>query len=316
MKIAKYTYKYKEQWDNLVENSKNGTFLHHRNFMEYHRDRFSDCSLLCLDNNDNLIAALPANINGDTAYSHQGLTYGGWIIPSKGFTVTTMLDLWRLMTGFLLSIGAKRLIYKATPHIYHRYPAEEDLYALFRHSAQISSTLISTTLPLDNTRLNFNENARRGMKHALSHEVTIEQSTDFNSFWPILTQNLASRYNTVPVHSLSEIALLASQFPHNIKLFTAKKHNEVIAGTVMFFTHTVAHAQYISASPLGKELKALPALFHHIITHECGSCRYFDFGTSNEDNGTYLNEGLITQKCGMGGRAIAYTTYHVELGTH
>lgn len=313
MKIARYIYIYKEQWDKLVENSKNGTFLHRRDFMEYHSDRFTDCSLLCLDDNDNLIAALPANIKGDTLYSHQGLTYGGWITPTKGFTVTTMLEVWRLMTEFLSSIGIKQIIYKATPHIYHRYPAEEDLYALFRHNTQIDSTLISTVLPLDNTRLKFNENARRGMKHALGHGVTIEQSTDFGSFWPILTQNLASRYNTKPVHSLSEIILLASRFPHDIKLFVAKKQEEVIAGTVLFLTHTVAHAQYISASPLGKELKALPALFHHIITHECDTCRYFDFGTSNEDNGTYLNEGLITQKCGMGGRAIAYTTYRVEL---
>ena len=41
--------------------------------------------------------------------------------------------------------------------------------------------------------------------------------------------------------------------------------------------------------------------------------RYLDFGISNEDSGRYLNEGLVLQKCGMGGRAIVYQTYKVDL---
>ena len=124
---------------------------------------------------------------------------------------------------------------------------------------------------------------------------------------------LREQHNTTPVHSLEEIKLLHSRFPNNIKLYVATHNGEVVAGTVMFFTHTVAHAQYIAASPLGKELKALPLVFDHIINHECGDCHWFDFGTSNEDGGMYLNEGLITQKCGMGGRGIAYNIYELNI---
>lgn len=313
MKIVRYTPIFKSQWDEFVNGSKNGTFLHFRDYMDYHSNRFDDFSLMCVDDKNNLIAVLPANRSGNTLYSHQGLTYGGWLTTIKGVTATTMLEIWTLMTSFLKENGIERFIYKAVPHIYHRYPAEEDLYALFRNGGQILSTLMSTTLPLDDTRLRFNENARRCMKNAKSNGVEVKQSCDFEGFWSVLEQMLSEQYNTSPVHSLDEIKLLHSRFPENIKLYVATHKEEVVAGTVMFFTHTVAHAQYIAASPLGKTLKALPLIFDYIINNECGDCRYFDFGTSNENGGMYLNEGLITQKCGMGGRGIAYNTFELKL---
>ena len=313
MKIIRYTHTYKEKWDAFVELSKNGTFLHLRDYMDYHSDRFDDYSLICVDDKDNILALLPANRVDDTLYSHQGLTYGGWIISIKSVQASTMLEVWNVMNEFLKENGLNRLIYRAVPHIYHRYPAEEDLYAIFRNGGQIYSSLISTTLPLDESRLRFNENARRGMKNAISNGVEVMCSDDWEQYWDVLSEMLKSQYNTTPVHSLEEIKMLSSRFPNNIKLYVAKCGDEVVAGTVVFFTHTVAHAQYIAASDKGKQIKALPLVFDYVIQNECGECRYFDFGTSNEEGGMYLNEGLIMQKCGMGGRGIAYTTYELKI---
>ncbi len=312
MRIVRYSPEYKLSWDALVEQSKNGTFLLKRDYMDYHSDRFEDCSLMAFDGSDRLVAVLPACIDGETLYSHRGLTYGGWIMSLRHFDVTTMLATWDAMTRYLKNIGIKTLIYKAIPHIYHSYPAEEDIYALFRFGAVVDASFVSTTIPLDKP-LAFNENARRGMKTALKSGVIVEQSDDFDSFWSVLTQLLNDKYETKPVHTLQEIKLLYSRFPDNIKLYLAKKDGAVVAGTVMYYSDTVAHAQYIAASPNGKELKALPLLFDYIMKNECGECRYFDFGTSNEDGGRYLNEGLVRQKCGMGGRAIAYNVYRVDI---
>ena len=50
-RIEKYSDKYKNQWDNFIQNAKNGTFLFKRNFMEYHADRFEDFSLLIFEKN-------------------------------------------------------------------------------------------------------------------------------------------------------------------------------------------------------------------------------------------------------------------------
>ena len=313
MKIIRYTSEEKSRWDSFVMASKNATFLHCRDYMDYHSDRFDDFSLMCVDESNNIVALLPANRVDDVVYSHQGLTYGGWITTIKSVNATTMLEIWQKMNEFLALEGVKKMIYKSVPHIYHRYPAEEDIYAIFRNKGAIYSTQISTTLPLDESRLRFNENARRAIKHAMANNVKIEQSQEFGPYWLILSQMLSEQHNTTPVHSLEEIELLHSRFPENIKLYVARQDGEAVAGVVMFYTHTVAHAQYIAASPRGKELKVLPLLFDYIISNECGDCRWFDFGTSNEGGGLYLNEGLITQKSGMGGRGIAYNIFELRI---
>jgi hypothetical protein len=63
-------------WNDFIDKAKNATFLFHRNFMEYHSDRFVDYSLLIF-NEEKLVAVFPANRVGDEVFSHQGLTYGG-----------------------------------------------------------------------------------------------------------------------------------------------------------------------------------------------------------------------------------------------
>ena len=69
-------------WNTFTSVAKNATFLFHRNFMEYHSDRFEDYSLLVLDG-EKVVAVLPANRVGDTVYSHQGLSYGGVVLNKK-----------------------------------------------------------------------------------------------------------------------------------------------------------------------------------------------------------------------------------------
>ena len=49
MTIIPYSINRKEVWDQFVAQSKNGTFLFQRNFMDYHADRFFDCSLMIYD---------------------------------------------------------------------------------------------------------------------------------------------------------------------------------------------------------------------------------------------------------------------------
>lgn len=41
--------------------------------------------------------------------------------------------------------------------------------------------------------------------------------------------------------------------------------------------------------------------------------RYMDFGNSNEQGGKYLNENLIAQKEGFGGRGTAYKMWIITI---
>lgn len=307
IEIRLYTPQLQDSWNKFVAECKNATFLHNRGYMDYHSNRFTDCSLVAYSK-EQIIAVLPANRVDSTLYSHQGLTFGGWLIRSKHFNIINMLELFDEMKSFLPSIGIKELIYKAVPHIYHSYPAEEDIYAIFRNNGVLTECNISTTIE-QLKPLQFNSNYNRSVSLALKNEITTSESSDYESYWKMLTERLNSRYKANPVHTLDEIKLLHNRFPENIRLFTAKKDNENLAGVVIYDTGIVAHAQYIASTDLGRKIGALPLLFKYLIEDVFKKRKYFDFGISNENHGVFLNEGLVMQKCHMGGRATVHNIY-------
>ena len=310
--ITRYDTTMAKRWDEMVRHSRNGTFLHQRGYMDYHSDRFTDCSLVA-QHDGKWCALLPACIDGDTLYSHRGLTYGGWLVPLKHFDATVMLEVMDATVEWMRSQGIKHLVYKAVPHIYHRYPCEEDLYAIFRHHATIIETNISTTIDLT-CPLPLDRGNKSGANAARKAGITVGPSEDWEGYWHLLTSLLDERYGTCPVHTLDEMRLLQSRFPENITLHTATLGGELLAGVVMYLSQPVAHCQYIGASPAGKESKALTLLFEHLIAkYQQVGYRYFDFGISNENHGLYLNEGLVRQKSRLGGRGIVYNTFQIDL---
>ena len=151
--IVRYSAEEKERWDRFVRRSKNGTFMLQRDYMDYHAERFHDCSLLIYCN-QKLTALLPGNLSGDCFYSHQGLTYGG-ILLSASITLVQAKSAFCTALNYLhTECGVQSIVYRAIPHIYHRYPAEEDLYILVRLGAQLTARSISSVIPLDD-RLPF-----------------------------------------------------------------------------------------------------------------------------------------------------------------
>jgi len=97
--VMRYCGEKREEWDRFVSNSKNGSFLFYRDYMEYHSDRFIDYSLMFYEGN-RLIALLPANIEGNRLISHAGLTFGG-LITKSNMKVSRMLSLFEVMTNYL-----------------------------------------------------------------------------------------------------------------------------------------------------------------------------------------------------------------------
>ena len=299
-------------WNEFAKASRNGTFLHQRGYMDYHSDRFKDCSLVAM-RDGKPCALLPACIDDDTLYSHRGLTYGGWLLPLKHFDATVMVEVMDAACEWMKAHGVNRLVYKPVPHIYHRYPCEEDLYALFRHDAALVETNISTTIDL-NCPLPLDRGNKSGANAARKAGITVGPSDDWQGYWQLLSSLLDERYGTRPVHTLDEMLLLQGRFPEAIRLYTATIEGRLLAGVVMYLSSPVAHCQYIGASPEGKDSKALTLLFDHLIQESARmGYRYFDFGISNEDHGRYLNEGLVRQKSRLGGRGIVYNTFEITL---
>lgn len=308
--IKRYESKDKAIWDQFVSESKNGTFLIYRGFMEYHSARFRDHSLLFYLKN-RLIAILPANITDTILYSHQGLTYGGLIVSTYVKTIH-VLAIFEKLKAYLKDYGICKLIYKVIPHIYHKQPSEEDLYALYRNRAKLVGRNISSAIEYDH-QIEYSTLRLRGIKKAQSKHLMIKESHNFESFWRVLEENLKQKHASQPTHSLSEIEYLYSKFPENIKLFEIGDGKDILAGCTIFETYTTSHLQYISASTKGKATGALDLLLSNIILLCRNNSRWFDFGISTEENGDYLNEGLINQKEGFGARAVVYDIYELDL---
>ena len=311
MEIRRYRREDKELWNSFVSKARNATFLFDRNYMDYHADRFDDNSFMFY-HKGKLKAVLPANVAGDTLYSHQGLTYGGLLLDKKA-TVEDVLECFDSMNSWLRENGISKVVYKALPWIYQQYPSEEDLYALtWKCKAQLISRNIASTIVIDN-KLKFAESRKSGIRKALSLNIEVGESNDVDGFWHVLEDNLGNRYNAKPVHTANEMKLLMSRFPNNIRLYVAKMNGEIVGGTLIYVTPQVVHTQYISASVEGKKHGALDLLFDYIINKVYANCRYFDFGKSTEQDGAYLNEPLIFQKEGFGGRGVCYDWYQWEL---
>lgn len=310
IRADQYQRDHKQLWDQFISQSKNGTFLFYRDYMDYHADRFPDSSLLFFDESETLIAVLPATSKGDIASSHGGLTFGG-IVSNSRMKTSLMLDVFACLKEQLVANGIRTLLYKAIPHIYHLLPAEEDLYALYRNNARLIRRDVSSTIDMSK-RLPFSKGRRYEIKQAVKYGIEVKQSDDFGTFMTIEAGVLEAKYNSKPVHTALELKLLAERFPENIRLFAAYRGDEMLAGVVIYESPNVVHTQYIGATDEGKKTGAPDLVLNHLINDYC-TRRYFDFGVSTEDDGRYLNTGLIENKQSFGARAIVHDFYQLDI---
>jgi hypothetical protein len=310
IEVVKYSKEHCVSWNAFVENSKNSTFLFNRNFVEYHADRFNDYSLIVFENGE-MSAVMPANIDKDNIlHSHQGLSYGGFVFKREENLCNTLRFIHAILKHLSLK-GISSLRYKALPKFYSTIGSDEVDYAWFLLNAKLSRRDTALVINLRD-KIDFQNRRIRAIKKAKNIGVVI-QIGSFESFWnEILEPNLMQRFGVKPVHTLKEIESLAKHFPTSIKQYNAYLDGRIIAGTTIFETANVAHAQYISASQEGRENGGLDFLFSFLIENIFADKDFFDFGISNEDNGKSLNYGLLDWKEGFGGRTFTHDFYEVE----
>ena len=312
MTVRPYASADKAVWDDLVTSSRSNHFMFRRDYMEYHRDRFVDASLLVMQG-DSPVAALPASRDGDVAVSHAGLTFGGLVSGPK-LTARRTLDALEAVVSHLRGEGSAALVYKAVPHIYHRLPAEEDLYALFRQGAILERRDCSAAIRAD-SRLRYTKGRRAALGQAASAGLKVGRDTAVADFMAMEGEALQRRHGVDPVHSPAEMHCLAGRFPDNIKLYTARQEGDgkLLGGVLIYETDVVAHAQYIAGTEEGYAVHALDAVVDFLLDSEYEGKRWFDFGISTTDQGRVLNAGLIRNKESYGARAIVHDTYRIEL---
>jgi len=308
--ITLYENQHRSAWNTFVKRSKNGIFFFQREYMEYHSDRFMDHSLLFFQDNK-LIALLPANKQDTLLHSYGGLTFGG-IISDHKMKISLMLDIFDELKKYMRDNNFNRLIYKAIPSIYHTYPAEEDLYALFLNKAQLIRRDVSASINL-HEKILYGKGRKWSVKKSRSKNYDVVITNDFDSFMKIEEEMLASKYGVKPVHTHEELSLLQSLFPDNIKLFAIYEKNQILGGVVIFESTHVAHAQYIAATEKGKQEGVLDSILDYLIMHYYSHKRYFDFGISTEKEGRYLNKTLNQNKESFGARSLVHDFYEIAI---
>jgi hypothetical protein len=306
--IERYDASASDAWDEIVRGARARHFMFERAYMDYHADRFRDASWFVLVNG-HPVAVLPASRHDDEVVSHGGLTFGG-LLSGPELTTTRAVAAFEALVHALQGDGIHRLVYKAMPHLYHLGPAEEDLYALHAAGGRVVSRTVTSSIG-PRPRPEYSPARRRAVRRAGSHDLELRESDAIEPFWTLLQSVLSERHGIEPVHSAEELRLLATRFPGRIRLFVACERGDIVAGTLIFQTPSVAHAQYIAGSARGRELNALDALFDHLLEHEFADT-WFDFGISNERDDT-LNSGLIRNKEGYGARAIVHDRYALDL---
>ena len=311
--ISRYTANDKNEWDAFLDNAKNGHFIFKRDYMDYHSDRFSDYSILArCQKNNNIVALLPANNSNGQLISHQGLTFGGLVISAK-LTMKTVLEIFDSIMNYLNSLHKfNSLIYKRIPDFYTSYPAQEDLYALFLLGAKLIRRDVSVAIDLKNP-LPFQTLRKRMINKAKKNNLKILEVDDYSSYWNMLNDVLMEQHQVTPTHSLSEIESLRNHFPSNIRCFVAMDDDEILAGTIIYETEMVAHAQYLACSSRGRNIGALDLVIGHLVQNVYLEKKYFNLGISTENGGRKLNQGLIAQKEGFGARTFIHDFYEVKI---
>lgn len=311
IEIRKYKSNQAQEWDLFVEAAKNGIFMFERKYMDYHSDRFTDYSLMFYRDGEELIAVLPASLHGTELRSHGGLTYGGMLCGYQ-MKQHLMNECFEVLIDYLRKEGITEVLYKHIPHFFHKYPSEEELYPLWRHGAQLVRRDVSSVIDLS-CPIKMPKGRKAQISRAKREGVIVNIEETFDEFIALENQVLQEYHSVQAVHTGAELALLHSRFPKQIKLYTARKNGELIAGSLLFVYDDVVHTQYMASSELGREIGGLDLVVATMMEEHKNTKHYFDFGISTDDVGRSFNAGLCSQKEGFGGRTVCYDFYRLKI---
>ncbi len=305
IQIVSYNKSKQEEWNNFVKLSKNGTFLFYRNFMEYHSDRFLDASLMIFYKN-RLVSLFIANQLEDSIYSHQGLTYGGFILKDS-IGVSKLEDILKSVLVFYYNKGIKLLTIKSIPVFYHKTACFEldsiflELGSIYRREQNFG---IDYRYPI-----NFHKTKLKHYRKQSSIGFEIKISNNFEPFWnEILIPRLSEKHSASPVHTLDEIQLLNERFPENIVQYDLYLDENLLAGITCFKTHNVVKSQYGATSQLGEKYRALDYLFISLIQQfKQEGYEFFDMGIVSG------NYSLLKQKEELGANQYLQDFYKINI---
>jgi len=306
-----------DEWDRFIGTAGNGTFLHTRRYLAYHRDRFEDASLVVRTREGRLVAVLPAALSaaepGREVVSHPGITFGG-LVYGRGLYGDGLVAALSAVSTTLRSLGFDALHYRPVPPFARRDLGDEDVYAVCRLGGQRTDCQLSAVVDLAR-RPPADAKKRNVLRKAPRAGVTLHEGVEWlPDFWSLLTEQLAERHAATPVHSLTEMTELTQRFPDQIGLRVARADGgQLVAGALTYrYSSDTLHTQYLASNATGRKLAALDFLCESLIEQAARSeLRFVSFGTSTSDDGAGLNDPLFRFKRSFGANGMCIETYRI-----
>lgn len=310
--LTKYQTEDYEVWNAFISKCKNATFLFHRDFMEYHNDRFEDFSLLIFEQSK-LVAVLPANRVGNSVYSHQGLTYGGLVFSNrlKNEKLAALLD---SLLDFLKNSEISAFYYHPILSFYLDRGNETLPFLLMKKGGQLyrkeMNMVVNLTLE--------HQISKSKLKHFKKCEklgLQIREESSFKPFWEqVLVPRLQQKYQAKPVHNLEEITFLHSKFPQQIKQYCVYQDGVLVAGITIFEFEKGVKSQYGATTDLGQKYRALDFIFISLQKkYQLQGKKFFDMGLANDSNEKGFHSGLLQQKEELGCSVYSQDFYKITL---
>ncbi|NNL82797.1 MAG: FemAB family protein, partial [Winogradskyella sp.] len=261
-----------------------------------------------------LIAVFPANIKNNTLYSHQGLTYGGFVVE-QSLNATDVEPVINAFLDYLKTTDVQELHLKGLPGFYHSEISKAIETCINTKATELYRT--DKVLAIDyNKPIDIHKTKR---KHFRRHQETgfkIEETQDFTMFWEnILVPRLNEKHGVKPVHSLKEIMLLKKRFPQQIKQYNILLNKTILAGITIFDKGRIVKSQYGATTETGEQMRALEYLFITLINkYKAEGKSFFSMGiVRDEEHPKGYNEGLLRQKQELGCKEFHQHFYKLKI---
>lgn len=319
--VHKYDNSCRDEWQEFLKHTNNGTMFHDLNFLDYHPVGKFNFYHLMFRRGDELIGILPGGVkdNGRVFWSPVGASYGS--IATKDIRFETALEIVDAMLDYFDRENFKDIYLIPPPLVYSINLSQHIEYAMLYRKFDFELHYISHAIDLkhgDDFLAQFDKTARKNIHKILREgKLEVRESDDYDTFYQILLNNKA-KHNAVPTHSLEDIHRLLELVPDNLKLLMVYYDGKPIAGSLLFLCNSkVVLCFYTMLLYEYEELKPV-YLVNYEITRWATEKGYewVDIGVSQDtqaDNPMTPSMNLINFKERFNARGILRSTYHYKL---
>lgn len=319
MEVIKYNDDWKEEWDDFVLNSNNGTMFHLQRFFEYHEPgKFTFDNLIFLEKGE-IVAVLPGQLKNGLFESPIGASYGSIVTEDIKFSFA--MELISALLDYGRKNNIKEFMLTPAPLIYQDYPNQNLDFAMLWQGFKYDLHYISSAIKLDKEQEiipRFQATVRRNIRKTLKDkDISVEINEHYDEFYPILLSNKA-RHDVKPTHSYDDLLKLKELLPKNLKLFMVYYKYKPIAGSLMFFCNrNIALCFYNMLLYEYEHLKPIHRVMYEVVkwSTEHGY-KYVDIGVSQDtkaDNPMTPSMSLIDFKEKFDAKTIMRDTFYIKL---